>query len=91
MVMVAFKLQHGIHHVLQYLWPCKAAILGNVTDEENRSIGNFGKFLHLIGGLAYLRNTSRRRFDNIRMQRLDGIDDQYFWGYLLQPLKYVLC
>ena len=51
---VAFKLQYGINHMLQYLGAGNAAVRCNVTNKKYRCIGLFGKALELCSGFAYL-------------------------------------
>ena len=58
---VAFKLKHGIHHMLQHFWPGQRAFFSNMADEKDRRLRFFGKLHYLTGTFAHLAYTTRGR------------------------------
>src|SRR5688500_1868097 len=57
-VPVAFKLQYGIHHMLQYFRACNTSVFGDMANQEYRNIHVFGKALEFRSSLADLRYAS---------------------------------
>ena len=86
-MLVAFKLQHRIHNVFQYLRSGDAAFLVDVTDENDRSAGFFGKFQQRSRTLPYLHDAAGRRINVFRRDGLDGVDDDQVGGRILDVGK----
>ena len=51
------------------------AVLGDVTDDEDRRSGRFGVFEQRCRAFADLRNAPGRRFDDVGIDGLDRVDD----------------
>ena len=57
---VALKLNDGIDYVLKHFWPGNGTFLVDVTDENHRSVGLFGKLQQLSGTLTHLSHRTSR-------------------------------
>ena len=43
-VSIALKLQYSVYHVLEHLWTGQRAFFGDMTNQKNRGLRDFGKF-----------------------------------------------
>ena len=53
-MLVAFKLEHGVHNVLQYLRPGNASFLVDMADEDDRRMRFFGEAQDRGGAFPHL-------------------------------------
>jgi len=60
---LAFEVQHRIDHVLERLRAGKAAVLGDVADEEGRDVLPFGHEQQLRCRFAHLPDAARGRLE----------------------------
>ena len=74
---VAFKIQHGIDHVLEHARPGQRALLGHMADQNNADAGRFGRTRQVRRAFAYLGYRARRGAQLIRIHGLDGIDHRH--------------
>ena len=75
-VTVSFKLQDGIHHVLEDFGSSNGPVFGDVADQKHRRAGFLGKLHQLCGTFPYLGNRAGCRFYKLAVEGLDGVDDQ---------------
>ena len=71
---VSLKVKHGIYHMLQHTGTCHVSFFGHMTYDKDRYALSLGNLHQDIGGLSYLRNTSRCRTDILIKHSLYGID-----------------
>ena len=74
-MLVALKLQHGVHDVLQHFRAGQRAVFGDVTDEYDAGAAPFDVFQQRSGAFPDLRETARRRLHRLRRYGLYGVDD----------------
>lgn len=74
-VVVPFELKYNIDDVLQDFRAGDRAVLGDVTDDEDRCSGRFGVFEQRCRTFADLRNAPGRRFDDVGIDGLDRVYD----------------
>ena len=86
-VAVAFELQNHIDDVFQYLGAGYRAVLGDVSDDEDRRSGRFGVFQQRGGAFADLRHASRRRVQQVGVDGLYRVDHHQV-GSLLGDLRH---
>jgi hypothetical protein len=68
--------QHGVDDVFEHARPGQPALLGDVTDEDDRKVPLL-RFLHEpVGALADLDDGARPRTERGLVHGLDGVDDQ---------------
>ena len=79
MVGIPFKLEHGVHNVLQHFGAGDAAFLGDMPDENYRHMGLLGKPEQLGRTIPHLGDGTRCRFNILRSEGLDRIDDEQSW------------
>ena len=58
-MLVAFKLKHGVYNMFQHLGAGYAALLIYMSDEDDRRVGLFGKTKDGGGAFPYLGDASR--------------------------------
>ena len=97
-VLVTFKLKHGIHDMFQHLGAGYAAFLVDVPYQYDGSVRLFGETQDGGGAFAYLGYASRRRFQRFSRDGLYGIymyinlfqgrfaDDEAIVGNVCQPV-----
>ena len=76
MAAFAFKVQHGIHHVLHHLGPGNRAFLGDVSDEDQRCTPTLGKANQLLRRAAHLRHGAGCGLQSVQIHGLDRVNDQ---------------
>ena len=82
-MLVALKLDDGIHDMFQYLRSCKRSLFINMSYQDNRNATGFGKSQQCCSTLSDLRDTARTAIHILCSDGLDGVDDHYFWSHLL--------
>ena len=75
-VPLALEVEHGIHHVLHDPRAGDDALLGDVSDDQNRQVMRLGELRQPGGAVAYLVDAARRRGRFVREHGLDGVDDE---------------
>src|SRR3546814_6607615 len=75
--------------MFQYLRAGNTAVFGDVSDDEYRYVGLFGKAEELSGRFAHLRYAPRCRVDLRRVQRLDGVNDHQVGRYRFHLREYI--
>ena len=73
---IAFKIQHRVDHVFEYAWPGDLPLLGDMADQQNCGSAALGEAHEFGSRLSELCHRARRRFDALRIHRLNGIDDE---------------
>ena len=75
-VLVAFKLQNNVHHVLQNFGTRQGSFFGDVPNEQNRHVVALGVAQKLCGTLPNLGNAAGRGFQCRTVQGLNGVNHQ---------------
>ena len=57
---IAFKIEHGIHHMLQHTGPRQRAFFGHVADQHNAHTAGLGCPREVGGALTHLGDRARR-------------------------------
>ena len=86
-VAVALELQHHVDDVFEYLGTGYRAVLGDVADDEDRRSGRFGVFQKRRRAFADLRHASRRRVQEVGVNRLYRVDHHQV-GTVLGDLRH---
>ena len=86
---VALKVQHAVHHVLQHLRSCDAALLVDVADDEHRHPLPFRHLHQRHGAVLHLPHTAGRGVQLLVIERLDGVHNQNIRLLPLHTLQYV--
>ena len=81
---VALEGEHHVDQVLEHARPGERALLGDVTDEDERRAARLRGGREQRRALAHLRDRARRRLDALGAQRLDRVD-QHERGRELAP------
>ena len=76
MAALAFEAQHAIDHMFEHAGAGDIAVLGDMTDQEQRGAARLGEADQLLRAGPNLTDRARRAFDQIRMHGLDRIDDE---------------
>ena len=74
-VLVALKLQHTVHDMLQYLRSRDATLLVDMSDEDSRNVALLGKLQQRGCTFAYLYDATRRRLRRLGRDRLYRVND----------------
>ena len=72
-MLVAFKLEHGVHNVLQYLRPGNASFLVDMADEDDRRMRFFGEAQDRGGAFPHLGYAAGRGFERLCGDGLYGV------------------
>ena len=73
---LAFKIEHGINHVLEDARAGQLPVLGHMADQYQRAARQFGIADQFLRRCPHLRNRTRRAFQRVAVHRLDRIDHQ---------------
>ena len=71
---VTFKIQNGIHHMLQNSRACNCSLFRNVTNNKNRYIHPLRHLHQDVGRLSHLGNAPGCRADRFIIHRLDRVN-----------------
>ena len=82
-MLVALKIEHGVHHVFQHARAGDGAVFGNVADENHGDAHLLSDAGELRGALAHLRHAAGGGGDLVGIHGLDGIDDHQLGLMLL--------
>src|SRR5687768_10694311 len=74
---LALEVEHGVHDVLERLWPRDAAAFRDVSDDEDGRAALLGESHEPRGALANLPDVSRRALQITGEQGLDGVHDEH--------------
>ena len=86
-MLVAFKLNAGVHDVLQYFRTGQCAFLVDVSYENHGHTTGLGKTKERCGAFPHLGDTARRTVHLIGGNRLDGVYNDNFGLDLFDVLE----
>ena len=72
---VALKVQHRVHHMLQYARPGQGTFFGHMADQHNGGAGGFGGARQMRGAFTHLRHRAWGRGELVGVHRLNRVDD----------------
>ena len=76
-MLVAFEIQHGIHHVFQHARAGNRAVFGDVADKNHGDAHLLGHAGELGGALAHLRHGAGRGGNLVGIHGLNRVDDHH--------------
>ena len=88
-MLVTLKLKYGVNDMFQHLRPGNTPFLIDMADQKDRCAALLRIFQNSRTALAYLRNTSGRRFDHLRINGLYRVDNQEVGLNVLGLYKYL--
>ena len=75
-LLLSFEIQHTVHHVLQYFWPCDGALFVHMSNDKNGHTTPLCQLHQGHGTLLDLSDAPRRGGEIPIVEGLDGVDDQ---------------
>ncbi len=72
-VLLAFKIEHAVHHMLQHPRPGQGAFLGDMPHQEQGGAGLLGETHQCRSTFAHLRHAARSGAEPFGINGLDGV------------------
>ena len=88
-MLLALKIQHAVHHVLQHLGTCNEAILVHMADDEYGDVSLLGQLHELHGAVLHLPHAAGRRVQLLVIQGLYGVHDEHLRLLLVHALQHI--
>ena len=88
-MLVALKVQHAVHHVLQHLGTGNGALLVAVTDHKHRDALPLGELHERHRAVLDLTDAARGRIQLLVVERLDGVHDQHIRLLRVHGLQHI--
>ena len=88
-VLIPFKVEDAIHHVLQNLWSCNGALLIDMPDHKHRNILAFGQLHQRHSTSLYLGHAAGRTIQLWIIKGLNRVNDQDIRLFLLHGIQYI--
>ena len=89
-VLVALKLDDGIHYMFQNLRSSQGSLLINMSYQDNRDATGLGKPQERRRTFPHLRYRAWRTVHFLCSNGLDRVDNYQFWSHLLNMSEYFL-
>ena len=87
-IFIAFKIQHGIHHVFKHARTCNNTFLCHMTDNKNGNTKSLCKLHKNCRGFPHLTDTARRRTDVLTIHCLNGVNNYHIRHRLFHRFFY---
>ena len=72
---VAFKVQHGVHHVFKHAGAGQRAFFCHMADQHDADATRFSRARQVRRAFAHLRDRTRRRSELVGIHGLNRVDD----------------